>query len=249
MYYYGARYYDPKISLFISVDQKSEDYPGWMPYHYVHQNPLNLVDPTGMAAEPPTDPPGGKKGRGHKIFNFKWFGEDKSLYQKETFEFVNKVNPTLIPLVSDVGEVLDEIVITIKRGTADAPAKLKNALQGYSLTAPGKDNKTNSVKPPVGNRTTPYWDVGRIMPFSEAVGAEVFTPGASLSNEDFINKDSYNNRVKADSVYTIIGTETGSGFSIERTTNRADANKIKALYEKKGLINVGISAKSKKSAK
>ncbi len=55
MYYYGARYYDPKMSLFISVDQKSEDYPGWMPYHYVHQNPINMVDPTGMSAEPPTE--------------------------------------------------------------------------------------------------------------------------------------------------------------------------------------------------
>ncbi len=41
------------MSLFISVDQKSEDYPGWMPYHYVHQNPINMVDPTGMSAEPP----------------------------------------------------------------------------------------------------------------------------------------------------------------------------------------------------
>ena len=24
---------------------------GWTPYHYVHQNPINLIDPTGMSAE------------------------------------------------------------------------------------------------------------------------------------------------------------------------------------------------------
>ncbi len=53
MYYYGARYYDPKMSLFISVDPLSEQFVGWSPYHYVHNNPINMVDPTGMSAEPP----------------------------------------------------------------------------------------------------------------------------------------------------------------------------------------------------
>lgn len=31
-----------------------EDFPGWTPYHYVHNNPINLVDPTGMSAEDST---------------------------------------------------------------------------------------------------------------------------------------------------------------------------------------------------
>ena len=51
MYYYGARYYDPRISIFVSVDPLAEDFVGWTPYHYVHQNPINLIDPTGMSAE------------------------------------------------------------------------------------------------------------------------------------------------------------------------------------------------------
>jgi len=50
MYYYGARYYDPRISIFVSVDPLAEDFVGWTPYHYVHQNPINLIDPTGMSA-------------------------------------------------------------------------------------------------------------------------------------------------------------------------------------------------------
>src|SRR5690606_8606829 len=53
MYYYGARYYDPRISIFVSVDPLAEEFVGWTPYHYVHQNPINLIDPTGMAADPP----------------------------------------------------------------------------------------------------------------------------------------------------------------------------------------------------
>src|SRR5690554_6532323 len=51
MYYYGARYYDPRISIFVSVDPLAEKYPDWTPYHYVHNNPVNMIDPTGMEAD------------------------------------------------------------------------------------------------------------------------------------------------------------------------------------------------------
>jgi len=51
MYYYGARYYDPRISIFISVDPLAEQFVGWTPYHYVHNNPVNMIDPTGMEAD------------------------------------------------------------------------------------------------------------------------------------------------------------------------------------------------------
>ena len=51
LYYYGARYYDPKISIWLSVDPLAESFPNWNPYNYTMQNPINLVDPTGMAPE------------------------------------------------------------------------------------------------------------------------------------------------------------------------------------------------------
>ncbi|WP_245725300.1 RHS repeat-associated core domain-containing protein [Paenimyroides marinum] len=51
MYYYGSRYYDPRISIFISVDPLAEKFTGWTPYHYVHNNPVNMIDPTGMEAD------------------------------------------------------------------------------------------------------------------------------------------------------------------------------------------------------
>lgn len=50
-YYYGARYYDPGASIFLSVDPLAEDFPNFTPYHYVHNNPINLIDPTGMSAD------------------------------------------------------------------------------------------------------------------------------------------------------------------------------------------------------
>ena len=48
LYYYGARYYDPRISNWLSVDPLAEQ--TMTPYQYTYQNPINLVDPTGMAA-------------------------------------------------------------------------------------------------------------------------------------------------------------------------------------------------------
>ncbi|MDR0227556.1 MAG: RHS repeat-associated core domain-containing protein [Flavobacteriaceae bacterium] len=47
LYYYGARYYDPKVSVFLSVDPLAEKFVGWNPYHYVHNSPINLIDLTG----------------------------------------------------------------------------------------------------------------------------------------------------------------------------------------------------------
>jgi len=44
----NARTYDPITGVFMQRDPLEDQFPGWTPYHYVHNNPLNLVDPTGM---------------------------------------------------------------------------------------------------------------------------------------------------------------------------------------------------------
>jgi len=53
-YYYGARYYDPSIGRFPSMDPLHGKYPGWSPYAYCLNNPLRLVDPDGLL--PDSDP-------------------------------------------------------------------------------------------------------------------------------------------------------------------------------------------------
>lgn len=46
-YYYGARYYDPVLCRFISVDPLADKYPDWSPYVYALDNPLKYTDPDG----------------------------------------------------------------------------------------------------------------------------------------------------------------------------------------------------------
>ena len=48
MYYYGARYYEPRISLWMSTDPKEETCPEISSYTYCHNRPINLLDIDGM---------------------------------------------------------------------------------------------------------------------------------------------------------------------------------------------------------
>ncbi len=50
-YDYGARFYDPELGRWHSVDPLASDFPSWTPYHFVHNNPIVLIDPTGMSAD------------------------------------------------------------------------------------------------------------------------------------------------------------------------------------------------------
>ena len=52
---FAARWYDPALGRFTTPDPLASEFPAWTPYHYTHNNPINLVDPTGMSAASPDD--------------------------------------------------------------------------------------------------------------------------------------------------------------------------------------------------
>ena len=47
-YDYGARYYDPVIGRFHGVDPLADASPGWSPYRFGFNAPINFRDPSGM---------------------------------------------------------------------------------------------------------------------------------------------------------------------------------------------------------
>lgn len=78
-YYYGARYYDPKWSIFISVDPLAEKTMD--AYGYCYNNPINLIDPDGMQGIDP-----------RKYFKKLWseikqtIKDDFSAYKRKKFD-------------------------------------------------------------------------------------------------------------------------------------------------------------------
>jgi RHS repeat-associated protein len=44
LYYYGARYYEPRVSQFLSVDKFTEEYPSLSAYNYCANNPIKFID-------------------------------------------------------------------------------------------------------------------------------------------------------------------------------------------------------------
>ena len=76
MYYYGARYYDPRLGLFLSVDRYAEKYPNAMAYNYTINNPINLLEINGDSVAV-LKAPKGAGGAGHMAIliqkeNKKW---------------------------------------------------------------------------------------------------------------------------------------------------------------------------------
>jgi len=52
--YFGARYYNSDLSIWLSVDPMSDKYPSMSPYVYCANNPVKLVDPNGEEPRTPT---------------------------------------------------------------------------------------------------------------------------------------------------------------------------------------------------
>ena len=67
-YYYGARYYNPKTSIWLSVDPLADKYPGWSPYNYCMLNPIRFIDPDGRVVHDTI-----KRGNGISELDFQKF--------------------------------------------------------------------------------------------------------------------------------------------------------------------------------
>jgi len=102
--YFGARYYDSNLSIWLSVDPLSDKYPSLSPYAYCANNPVILKDPNGMSIDEwDFDVETGKStyvsnkgGDNTQHINFKYKGETISTSfattksEANVFQFENK---------------------------------------------------------------------------------------------------------------------------------------------------------------
>lgn len=272
MYYYGARYYDPRISIFVSVDPLAEQFAGWTPYHYVHQNPINLIDPTGMSAE-------------------KGDGGVKEWWNKVSNKVISFFSSSTEPVPSgDEGTVLDEITVSANRKPSFwnrmgfSKDKFSNDWKNIKERSGGNHfvKESGKIYDHINNfgGLIIYGKSSYNMGGNDIKGRHTYLNhddiglftggGAALSKANnffkgvdrvqtaiggFLGSFSLTERIEnnydgssntSDSIFTVKGTARGEGFYIKDFSTRTDAEKARAEFEKRGLININTTGKKNK---
>ncbi|MCR9155567.1 MAG: hypothetical protein NXI09_15790, partial [Bacteroidetes bacterium] len=155
-YYYGARYVvyperslgDPKISVWLSVDPLASEFPGWSPYNFTMNNPLNLVDPDGLSAKPPVNvedffDPGNT-----------WDDDDGSWVLSDDYEWIPQGNTPY------EGSTLPELEIDggSKPVSANAEEKSETSNETQPNSFDRKSQPSVSIKVSLGSYPTPFAD-------------------------------------------------------------------------------------------
>jgi RHS repeat-associated protein len=140
LYYYGARYYDPRISLWLSTDPLQEKYPNKTPYHYCSNNPINLFDPDGKDDYYSTD--GTKlgtvgEGTDIRVVNSEISNKQALEYIKNGDEksetFLNTNSVAYSDYFISVSDVTNNAALIKYAGNCFASAKSQMEKAGYSI--------------------------------------------------------------------------------------------------------------------
>jgi len=127
--YFGARYYNSDISIWLSVDPLSDKYPNLSPYAYCGNNPVKLVDPNGMEIII-----AGEDGSSTTyIPGMKYTGDDK--FTKKAIRALNKLSNGKSDIATTMVQNLHESenAFTIKSGEKNTfSANNENAFASLS---------------------------------------------------------------------------------------------------------------------
>ncbi len=138
LYYYGARYLNPKDTRWLSVDPMFEKYAGMSPYNYCAGNPVKLVDPNGMWTENSDGNWVAEKGDCawtlHKQTGMS-FAEAKDLMKSQGFQFSNDDSNVAV----QVGDVVKS------NRTASSNSKTNKATSASKKTTSKPTSTSNSV--------------------------------------------------------------------------------------------------------
>jgi RHS repeat-associated protein len=127
LYYYGARYYDPRTSIFESVDPDAEKNPSMSSFAYAANNPIRFIDVLGKS---PGDPPNSKVAE-QLVKNINKMAESNSLY-------CNKQTGCYQTVWKRVQQAYENVS---SQGKAPSQFYVKNASENYDGEGDGKTHK------------------------------------------------------------------------------------------------------------
>ena len=129
MYYYGARYYEPRLSLWMSTDPLQEQYASITSYCYVGNSPLTYIDPEGKSPIKAIITAGKYVRKAYKIFKKTGKLTVKSLKQAGLDEIADMAGDLLTIFDGDasaldkIGAGVDLVVGTDFNNKGDKAAK------------------------------------------------------------------------------------------------------------------------------
>ncbi|HRG34339.1 MAG TPA: RHS repeat-associated core domain-containing protein [Saprospiraceae bacterium] len=223
LYYFGARYYDPRISLWYGVDPLAEKYPSWNPYRYGFNNPIRIIDPTGMSEE---DSDGG--------------GDPKKKAPETSTCPPSSCTPTPTPQPSDkpkedtysypegfVGNV-NRVINNIFDNKPSDEVKLKEP-DGFKFAL----KKTLSVNLQMANIASTVTGVG--LAAKGIQGAKIAIAGIEALNFGFSAADIYNDATNKESKLVDYGSAIFGLRGINTSLNQIN---LKTINSEKSLIQL-----------
>ena len=239
LYYYGARYYEPRVSLWISVDPLVELYRNISPYAYVANNPIVYTDPDGRKIDPESQK--------------EWNDQKQHIVDKrdKLQAKINKLNTEAIKKGWNAEKLAKKIGNKQERVSGlntviSNLAVLEESAQTYSLNSGATNNKL-SYDATTGNIVISY--SGTALFAHEATHAGQFEIGdiAFASNGSSLAQDVYDEVASYKAQWAYNPSSVG-GLS---STNQITASWVQGIkdptsgdqpYKPGGSANTGISS-------